>query len=67
MSDLEAEETKRFMDLGFVFTEDDLNSKLPEILPGLRTFRRLQELICRRHGSFKVISGLKEQRKIQWV
>ncbi|KAG2265807.1 hypothetical protein Bca52824_072886 [Brassica carinata] len=22
------------MDLGFVFTEDDLNSELPEILPG---------------------------------
>ncbi|VVA92939.1 unnamed protein product [Arabis nemorensis] len=26
------------MDLGFVFTEEDLNSELPEILPGLRTF-----------------------------
>lgn len=41
VSDLEAEETKGFMDLGFVFTEEDLNSELPEILPGLRT------LLCR--------------------
>ncbi|CAE5958788.1 unnamed protein product [Arabidopsis arenosa] len=38
VSDLEAEETKGFMDLGYVFTEEDLNSELPEILPGLRTF-----------------------------
>lgn len=38
VSDLEAEETKGFVDLGFVFTEEDLNSELPEILPGLRTF-----------------------------
>lgn len=43
MSDSEAEETKRFMDLGFVFTEDDLNSELPEILPGLRTFLHREE------------------------
>ncbi|CAG7901620.1 unnamed protein product [Brassica rapa] len=33
----------------------------------VRQSRWLQDLICRRHGSFKVISGLKEQRKIQWV
>ncbi|KAL1212829.1 hypothetical protein V5N11_019278 [Cardamine amara subsp. amara] len=37
-SDLEAEETKGFIDLGFVFTEEDLNTELPEILPGLRKF-----------------------------
>ncbi|VVA92941.1 unnamed protein product [Arabis nemorensis] len=38
ISSNEAEETKVFMDLGFVFTEEDLKSELPEILPGLRTF-----------------------------
>ncbi|EOA36100.1 hypothetical protein CARUB_v10011127mg [Capsella rubella] len=43
VSDLEAEETKGFMDLGFVFTEEDLNSELPEILPGLRTFLSREE------------------------
>ena len=34
MSDLEGEETKEFIDLGFVSTKEDLNSELPEILPG---------------------------------
>lgn len=78
VSDLEAEETKGFMDLGFVFTEDDLNSELPEILPGLRTFLHREEqsktkssvtwpYLSEAYGSFKVISGLKEQRKIQWI
>ena len=43
VSDLEAEETKGFIDLGFVFTEEDLNSELPEILPGLRTFLHREE------------------------
>ncbi|KAG7593275.1 hypothetical protein ISN45_Aa01g020840 [Arabidopsis thaliana x Arabidopsis arenosa] len=43
VSDLEAEETKGFMDLGFVFTEEDLHSELPEILPGLRTFLCAEE------------------------
>ncbi|EOA36679.1 hypothetical protein CARUB_v10012027mg [Capsella rubella] len=38
VSDLEAEEIKGFMDLGFVFTKEDLNSELPKILPGLRAF-----------------------------
>ncbi|CAA7031131.1 unnamed protein product [Microthlaspi erraticum] len=42
-ADLEAEETKGFTDLGFVFTEEDLNSELPEILPGLRTFLHGEE------------------------
>ncbi|CAH8355456.1 unnamed protein product [Eruca vesicaria subsp. sativa] len=41
--DLEAEETKGFIDLGFVFTEEDLNSELSEILPGLRTFLHREE------------------------
>ncbi|CAH2034284.1 unnamed protein product [Thlaspi arvense] len=43
VTDLEAEETKGFMDLGFVFTEQDLDSELPEILPGLRTFLHRKE------------------------
>ncbi|KAF8051926.1 hypothetical protein N665_1642s0002 [Sinapis alba] len=43
VSDLEAEETKGFIDLGFVFTEEDLNSELPEILPGLRAFLHREE------------------------
>lgn len=43
VSDLEAEETKGFIDLGFVFTEEDLNSELPEILPGLQTFLHREE------------------------
>lgn len=34
MSDLEGEETKEFIDLGFVSTKEDLNAELPEILPG---------------------------------
>ncbi|KAL6991252.1 hypothetical protein U1Q18_009370 [Sarracenia purpurea var. burkii] len=36
MSDLEFEELKGFMDLGFVFSEDDRNSRLVEIIPGLQ-------------------------------
>ncbi|KAF8409084.1 hypothetical protein HHK36_005157 [Tetracentron sinense] len=35
-SELEFEELKGFMDLGFVFTEDDKNSKLGSIIPGLQ-------------------------------
>ncbi|PSR98642.1 FMN-dependent NADH-azoreductase [Actinidia chinensis var. chinensis] len=36
LSDLEFEELKGFMDLGFVFSEEDVNSSLVEILPGLQ-------------------------------
>lgn len=35
-SDLEFEELKGFMDLGFVFSEEDVNSSLVEIIPGLQ-------------------------------
>lgn len=35
-SDLEFEELKGFMDLGFVFSEEDKNSKLVSIVPGLQ-------------------------------
>ncbi|KAF8409082.1 hypothetical protein HHK36_005155 [Tetracentron sinense] len=36
LSDLEFEELKGFMDLGFVFSEDDRDSKLVSIIPGLQ-------------------------------
>ena len=36
LSDLEFEELKGFMDLGFVFSEEDQNSKLVSIVPGLQ-------------------------------
>ncbi|XP_055803539.1 uncharacterized protein LOC129872628 [Solanum dulcamara] len=36
LSELEYEELKGFMDLGFEFSEDDANSSLVEIIPGLQ-------------------------------
>ncbi|KAK3035042.1 hypothetical protein RJ639_034832 [Escallonia herrerae] len=36
LSDLEFEELKGFMDLGFVFSEEDKESSLVEIIPGLQ-------------------------------
>ncbi|KAL7619309.1 uncharacterized protein LOC111910026 [Lactuca sativa] len=36
LSDLEFEELKGFMDLGFIFSEEDKDSKLVEIIPGLQ-------------------------------
>ncbi|MED6137124.1 hypothetical protein PIB30_062056 [Stylosanthes scabra] len=36
LSDLEFEELKGFMDLGFVFSEEDKDSRLASILPGLQ-------------------------------
>ena len=35
MSDLEFEELKGFMDLSFVFSEEDRNSSLASVVPGL--------------------------------
>ncbi|KAL0011384.1 hypothetical protein SO802_006492 [Lithocarpus litseifolius] len=35
LSDLEFEELKGFMDLGFVFSEEDSNSSLASVIPGL--------------------------------
>ncbi|KAH7568741.1 hypothetical protein ACOSP7_011780 [Xanthoceras sorbifolium] len=44
MSDLEFEELKGFMDLGFVFTEEDnKDSRLVEIVPGLQRLGRKLE------------------------
>ncbi|KAL7255399.1 hypothetical protein ACSBR1_009537 [Camellia fascicularis] len=36
LSSLEFEELKGFVDLGFVFLEEDVNSSLVEIIPGLQ-------------------------------
>lgn len=38
LSELEFEEVKGFMDLGFVFSEGDKNSSLVKIIPGLQRF-----------------------------
>ncbi|KAF8413714.1 hypothetical protein HHK36_001706 [Tetracentron sinense] len=38
LSDLEFEELKGFMDLGFVFSEEDKDSRLVSIIPGLQRF-----------------------------
>ena len=39
LSNLEFEELKGFMDLGFVFSEEDVNSSLVEIIPGLQRLK----------------------------
>ncbi|XP_044501615.1 uncharacterized protein LOC123222747 [Mangifera indica] len=41
LSALEFEELKGFMDLGFVFSEEDKDSSLVSILPGLQRLRKL--------------------------
>ncbi|KAK2665919.1 hypothetical protein Ddye_004493 [Dipteronia dyeriana] len=40
LSDLEFEELKGFMDLGFVFSEEDKDSSLVSILPGLQRLKK---------------------------
>lgn len=40
LSELEFEELKGFMDLGFVFSEEDKNSNLVSIIPGLQRLGR---------------------------
>ncbi|KAI3874604.1 hypothetical protein MKX03_035125 [Papaver bracteatum] len=44
LSDLEFEELKGFMDLGFVFSEEDKNSSLVSILPGLQRLGKNENL-----------------------
>ncbi|XP_009794562.1 uncharacterized protein [Nicotiana sylvestris] len=45
-SDLELEELKGFMDLGFEFSEEDKNSRLVTIVPGLEKWgKRAEEII----------------------
>ncbi|XP_058735833.1 uncharacterized protein LOC131607896 [Vicia villosa] len=43
LSDLEFEELKGFMDLGFVFSEEDKDSNLVSIIPGLQRFGKKDE------------------------
>ncbi|KAI3891858.1 hypothetical protein MKX03_031932 [Papaver bracteatum] len=45
LSDLEFEELKGFMDLGFVFSEEDKNSSLVSIIPGLQILGNKENLI----------------------
>ncbi|KAM3284892.1 hypothetical protein P3S67_023691 [Capsicum chacoense] len=40
LSELEFEELKGFMDLGFEFSQEDVNSSLVEIIPGLHKLRK---------------------------
>ncbi|KAK6124183.1 hypothetical protein DH2020_042092 [Rehmannia glutinosa] len=44
LSELEFEEMKGFMDLGFVFSEEDKDSNLVEIIPGLQKLGREQNV-----------------------
>ncbi|KAM7524902.1 hypothetical protein LguiA_014804 [Lonicera macranthoides] len=43
LSELEFEELKGFMDLGFVFSEEDRDSSLVEIIPGLQRLGKKKE------------------------
>ncbi|OIW00516.1 hypothetical protein TanjilG_24246 [Lupinus angustifolius] len=43
LSDLEIEELKGFMDLGFVFSEEDKDSSLASIIPGLQRLGKKNE------------------------
>lgn len=43
LSELEFEELKGFMDLGFVFSEEDKDSSLAAIVPGLNRLRKKEE------------------------
>ncbi|KAI3958015.1 hypothetical protein MKW98_020657 [Papaver atlanticum] len=45
LPDLEFEELKGFMDLGFVFSEEDKNSSLVSIIPGLQRLGKNENLI----------------------
>ncbi|RID51279.1 hypothetical protein BRARA_H01957 [Brassica rapa] len=68
VSDLEGEETKEFIDLGFVSTKEDLNSELPEILPGHGNISPLgrREYICWKHGSFKLCGDTNINDSLKW-
>ncbi|XP_019193046.1 PREDICTED: uncharacterized protein LOC109187316 isoform X2 [Ipomoea nil] len=45
LSELEIEELKGFMDLGFVFTEEDKSSSLASIIPGLQRWGSRDEVM----------------------
>lgn len=56
LSNLEFEELKGFMDLGFVFCEEDKDSSLVSILPGLQRYGR--------KGGEEVVSDDTHQHKV---
>ncbi|XP_050367353.1 uncharacterized protein LOC126785757 [Argentina anserina] len=43
LTDLQFEELKGFMDLGFIFSEEDKNTNLASIIPGLKKFGKKDE------------------------
>lgn len=43
MSELESEEVKGFMDLGFTFSDADADPRLMEIVPGLQRLRAAED------------------------
>nr|XP_017245792.1 PREDICTED: uncharacterized protein LOC108217474 [Daucus carota subsp. sativus] len=58
LSELEFEEVKGFMDLGFVFSEGDKNSSLVKIIPGLQRFGEVdKEKEEKENGSKKINGG----------
>ncbi|XP_052183141.1 uncharacterized protein LOC127795482 [Diospyros lotus] len=61
LSDLEFEELKGFMDLGFVFSEEDTDSSLVEIIPGL------QRLVKKEVGSVEKSSIPRPYLSEAWV
>ncbi|XP_052207894.1 uncharacterized protein LOC127811767 [Diospyros lotus] len=56
LSELEFEELKGFMDLGFVFSEEDKNSSLGSIIPGLQRLGRKVEEVKVEVGDFVAVS-----------
>ncbi|KAK6932718.1 hypothetical protein RJ641_002342 [Dillenia turbinata] len=46
LTELEYEELKGFMDLGFVFLDEDKDSNLVSIIPGLKTEKEKKEGVC---------------------
>ncbi|KAL4562245.1 hypothetical protein LXL04_034443 [Taraxacum kok-saghyz] len=57
LSDLEFEELKGFMDLGFVFSEEDKDSSLVEIIPGLQRLGGEREISDDDKGSCSSTAG----------
>ncbi|KAL9321087.1 hypothetical protein ACSQ67_012926 [Phaseolus vulgaris] len=65
LSDLESEELKGFMDLGFVFSEEDKDSSLASIIPGLQRLGKSDEEEEDSDGSAVQRPYLSEAWKVQ--
>ncbi|KAL5157414.1 hypothetical protein HKD37_15G042140 [Glycine soja] len=65
LSDLEFEELKGFMDLGFVFSEEDKDSSLASIIPGLQRLGKSDEEEEDSEGSSVQRPYLSEAWKVQ--